>query len=49
MTIIPLDRARITAARVAGALYLVTMATGVFGFAVRSSLLVSGDVARTAG
>lgn len=36
------------AARVAGALYVIQMATGVFGFAVRSSLSVRGDVSQTA-
>src|SRR5687768_7627670 len=48
MTTTANDATRARAGRIAGALYLVTMATGVFGFAVRSSLLVSGDVTSTA-
>ena len=48
MTPAVLDHSQVRAARTAGALYLATMATGVFGFAVRSSLFVSGDVTRTA-
>ncbi len=35
-------------ARMVGALYLIQMATGVFGFAVRSSLTVRGDASQTA-
>jgi hypothetical protein len=48
MAIATLNPAQVRAGRIAGALYLVTMATGVFGFAVRSSLFVSGDVTATA-
>jgi hypothetical protein len=36
------------AARLAGALYVTQMATGIFGFMVRSSPMVRGDLARTA-
>src|SRR5262245_17863491 len=37
------------AARIAGAVYVVTAALSIFGLFVRSSLIVSGDAARTAG
>ena len=43
---IELSRTRL--ARIAGALLLIQMAAGVFGFTVRSSLTVRGDLAQTA-
>jgi hypothetical protein len=44
----PLEPAQHTAARVAGFLYLVQMATGVFGFYAHGRLVVPGDAAQTA-
>src|SRR5262245_25176966 len=43
-----LDGAQARAARIAGALYLTQMATGGFGFVVRSPLIARGDATRTA-
>jgi uncharacterized protein DUF4386 len=49
MAITPTDRVQARAARLAGAMYLITMATGVFGESfVRGSLVVRGDATQTA-
>jgi hypothetical protein len=48
MTTAAVDVTRVRAGRIAGALYLATLAAGVLGFAVRSSLLAAGDVTGTA-
>jgi hypothetical protein len=49
MTSIAIDRSQRTAAKVAGFLYLLLMACGVFGeFNGRGSLIVDNDPAKTA-
>jgi len=48
MSATSLEPAQRRAARLAGALYISQMATGVFGFVVRSPLIARGDAARTA-
>ncbi|HUG10222.1 MAG TPA: DUF4386 domain-containing protein [Opitutaceae bacterium] len=48
-TLPPIEPAQQTAARVVGALYLIQMATAVFGqIFVRDALIVRGDLAKTA-
>ncbi len=47
-TLPPRERSQQTAARIAGFLYLFTMATAVFAFSARSQLIVRGDPAQTA-
>ena len=49
MTITSPEADQIRAARLAGAMYLITMGTGIFGQSfVRGSLLVRGDATQTA-
>jgi len=43
-----IEPAQRTAARIVGLLYLVQMATGIFGQYVRDRLIVRGDAAKTA-
>jgi Domain of unknown function (DUF4386) len=43
-----IEPAQRTAARIVGLLYLVQMATGIFGQSVRDQLIVRGDAAKTA-
>ena len=48
MTFQTIERAQHTAAKAAGALYLLQMATGVFGFYAHGRLMAPGDAVQTA-